>query len=91
MQGPDAIVGLAFFACVSIVVTNIARVIGNRRGAGSQRELNAMRDELDQLRAELESMHGRLEQVDELQNRVDFAERMLGQIKSGGALPGGRG
>ena len=91
MQPPDAIVALGFFACISIVGTSIARVISGRIGRrGAQQELNAMRDEIDQLHADLEHMQGRLAQVDDMQERLDFAERMLGQLKSGGALPGGK-
>ena len=90
MQGPDAIAALGFFACISIVGSSIARAIAGRVGRRSQGELNAMREEIDQLHADLEHVQGRLAQVDDMQERLDFAERMLGQLRSGGALPGGR-
>jgi hypothetical protein len=72
-------IGLAF-------AKRIARGGG---GAAMEREVLAMRDELDQLRAEVDSVHGRLEQVDEIQGRLDFAERMLAQVKDRPALPPG--
>ncbi len=91
MQPPDAIAALGFFACIAIVGSRIANAIGNRVGRGAaQQELNAMRDEVDQLRSELDHVQARLNDVDDLQNRLDFAERMLGQLRSGGALPGGK-
>ncbi|HEY2805079.1 MAG TPA: hypothetical protein VGI92_04395 [Gemmatimonadales bacterium] len=91
MGGPDAIVGLGFCAMLAIVSTNVARAISGRVGRKAhQQELNAMRDEIDQLHTELEHVQTRLADVDDLQGRLDFAERMLGQLKSGGALPGGR-
>ncbi len=50
------------------------------------REVEALRDEVAQLRAELDGMQGRLGDVDELQNRLDFAERLLGQARERGLL-----
>jgi uncharacterized protein involved in exopolysaccharide biosynthesis len=50
------------------------------------REVQTLRDEVDQLRGDVEAMHGRLAQVDELQERVDFTERMLAQTREKSAL-----
>jgi hypothetical protein len=49
-----------------------------------------LRDEVERQREELDAVHERLAQVDELQNRVDFAERVLAQAQQKNALPGGR-
>ena len=92
MGGPEAIVGVFAFTAVAIVGGTLARGIAQRlaRGGGGQ-ELDALRDEVEHLRAELDGMHARLGELDELHGRVDFAERMLAQVKEKGGLPpGGR-
>ena len=50
-------------------------------------EMNTLREEVEQLRVELEAMHGRPAEMEEIQNRLDFAERMLMQLKERSALP----
>lgn len=64
-----------------------ARIAG--RSGPSAREIEALQAEVAQLRDEVEGLHGRLADVDDIQNRLDFAERLLAQIKSKAALPGG--
>ena len=75
------------------VVVPIGRAIAKRIAGPVDRaashDVQALRDEVDQLRAELESMQGRVgAQLDEIQERLDFAERMLAQARTRGALPG---
>jgi len=88
--------GIAVLATTGGVVVPIGiafarRIARGGSGAAVEREVLAMREELDQLRAEVEGVHGRLAQVDEIQERLDFAERLLAQVKDKGALPpGGR-
>ena len=66
---------------------------GARSAARAVRELA---EEVDQLRGEIERLRGDVEQarrppeLEEIQNRLDFAERMLGQMKARDALPGPR-
>ena len=93
MMGPgDAIVGVFAFTAVAIVGGTLAKGIAARiaRGGGGQ-EVDSLRDEVDHLRAELDGMRAQLGHLDELEGRVDFAERMLAQVREKGALPpGGR-
>lgn len=77
------LVGIAF----SPIGAAIARRIGGNRTDPS--ELEELRSEIHDLRAELDEMRGRVGQVDELQGRLDFAERLLAQARSQGALPDG--
>lgn len=58
--------------------------------AGSQRAIEELRDEVDQLRAEVADLRSRSAELDDVQNRLDFAERMLAQVRERNALPGGR-
>ena len=50
--------------------------------------LDDLRDELAQLRAEVVELRDRSADLDDLHNRLDFAERMLAQGKDRGAVPG---
>jgi hypothetical protein len=52
-------------------------------------EMDELRGEMNEMRSELDEMRGRVGQVDELQERVDFAERLLAQARSQGVLPDG--
>ena len=61
----------------------IARWI-DRRQVGS----GASAEELQRLRADVEALEGMADRVAELEERVDFAERMLAQRRREG-LPGG--
>ncbi len=91
MQGPEAVVAAIFFAGVGGTGLILAQAVAKRiaRGRPSSAELEAMRDELAQLRAEVGDMRARVADVDELHNRIDFAERVIGQLKNKPALPGG--
>jgi hypothetical protein len=95
-----AVLGLSVLTLVSAVARRIggprSRRFGhdpvvNFPGSGaSQGTVDELRDEVEQLRGELADMQAKLRQVDEIQERLDFAERMLAQVKSQGALPGAR-
>jgi cytochrome c-type biogenesis protein CcmH/NrfG len=86
---------LRFFWLTMIVVgawsaIRIVRILARRlegdrgRGAAAENELAALRERVE----ELESQQARLL---ELEERVDFAERLLAWQRDGAALPGGRG
>ena len=66
----------------------LARAIAKRiaGGAAGTREVEALRDEVAQLRAEVDGIEGRLPDVDEIQNRLDFTERLLAQARERGLL-----
>ena len=61
---------------------------------GSTRALREMQEEIELLRGEMDRLRGDLEhpsrppELDDIQNRLDFAERLLAQIKPRNALPG---
>lgn len=88
MQGPEALVALVFFGGVSAIGFTLARAFAKRiaGGAVSAKEIEALRDEIAQLSAEVEDLRGRVAPVDEMQNRLDFAERLLGQVRERGLL-----
>lgn len=85
----------SFTGGISIVAFAIA---GARRlaGGGSERALRELREDVELLRGEMDRMRTDLEhpsrpaELDDIQNRLDFAERLLGQMKAQGALPGPR-
>jgi hypothetical protein len=88
LTGPEAIVGVVFFAGAGTVALTLARAFAKRiaGGAVGAKEIEALRDEVAQLRAEVDDLHGRVAPVDEIQNRLDFAERLLAQVKERGPL-----
>ena len=58
-------------------------------GAGSSGEVETLREEVDQLRNEVAELRSRAAELDDVQNRLDFAERLLARVKEKSALPGG--
>lgn len=80
-------------ASVGLIGLTLAKAFAQRIAGGGahSRDLDDLRDEVAQLRAELDGMHARLGDVEEIQNRLDFAERMLAQLKDRPALPGSGG
>jgi len=88
VSGPDSIVAVVFFSGVLGIGWTLARAVAKRiagGGAGSK-EVEALRDEVAQLGAEVEDLRGRLAPLDEIQNRLDFTERLLGQARERGLL-----
>ncbi|MBI4543466.1 MAG: hypothetical protein HY705_10600 [Gemmatimonadetes bacterium] len=78
-------VGLAF----SPIGRAIGRSLGGAKSEGyGAAEVEDLRVEVTELRRELEAMHARLGQLDEVSERLDFAERMLAQARKDRALPG---
>lgn len=76
------------------VVIPIGRAFARRIAGGAPygealREVQALRDEVERLRDELALMQGRVAELDDVQNRLDFAERMLAQARAKGALGAG--
>ena len=88
----------AFTVGLSVLFLVIAGAIkwigGSRRGAaGAVRELH---EEVELLRGEIDRLRNSVEQttrppeLDDIQNRLDFAERLLAQMKTRDGLPGPR-
>jgi hypothetical protein len=83
----------SFTAGISVLVLVVAGAIKLVR-AGNTAGAIGLRDEVEQLRAEVERLRGEVEgavrhpEIDEIQNRLDFAERVLAQMKARDALPG---
>jgi ubiquinone biosynthesis protein UbiJ len=81
-------VALVVFGSAGGVAMTLARAWARRisGGAPGSKEIEALRDEVAQLTAEVDDLRGRVAQVDEIQNRLDFAERLLAQVKERGLL-----
>ncbi len=88
MQGPEALVAVVFFAGVGVTAVTLARAFAKRIAGGgvSAREIEALRDEVAQLSADVEDLRSRVAPLDEIQNRLDFTERLLGQARERGFL-----
>ncbi len=88
MTGQESIVAVVFFGGVAAVVVPLARAFAKRIAGGSSgsKEVEALRDEIAQLGAEVDELRGRVAPMDEIQNRLDFAERLLAQVKERGLL-----
>ncbi|MGA2383720.1 MAG: hypothetical protein ABSG61_09840 [Gemmatimonadales bacterium] len=88
MSGPESVGMLAMVALIGVSILTLAKAFAKRiaGGATDSREVEALRDEVAQLRADLEGMQARLADVDEIQNRLDFTERLLAQARERGLL-----
>ena len=88
---PEAVVGIVLLVSVTatIVLWPIMRAIARRLEVRTRHDADsALREEVTQLHAQLaevEAMQGRLA---ELEERVDFAERLLAQHREPGRLKG---
>ncbi len=86
------VVLMATLGVLGVAFSPIGRALGERL-RGKQRdaalvsgEFEVLREEVAQLRVEVEGVQDRLRNVDEIENRLDFAERMLAQVKERGLL-----
>lgn len=80
---------------LGVVLLPIARAVAKRIGGGASdhalmNEIQGLRDDVDAMRAELADNNRRLGQLDDMQSRLDFAERVIAQGKDRNALPGAR-
>jgi anti-sigma-K factor RskA len=84
------IVLFLMMGAVGVSFSPLGRAIGRRIGGATEdaSEVKALRAEVADLRAEVDEMRSRVEQLDDVQNRLDFAERMLAQVRQKNALPG---
>lgn len=70
---------------VGVSFSPLARALARRLSGEAKSETHPA--ELDELREEIAALRA---QLDEVHNRLDFAERMLAQAKARGALSGGQ-
>ena len=79
---------------IAVVLFPISRALSRRIGGGHVnesellREVQGLRDDIEALRADMADNNRRLAELDDVQNRLDFAERVIAQNKDRGALPG---
>jgi hypothetical protein len=87
---PFDIPSWAIGAAIILIAIQVGRAISGRYGGGRgrQRGLPASNDEISELRQNLETMQNR---VAELEERVDFAERLLAKQRESDRLGGGQG
>ena len=85
-----AIILLAFFGACALVLYPLIRAIG-RRIEGRWAADPARRAEVDQLRSRLDEVEVLQHRVMELEERVDFAERLLAQRRDPERLERGLG
>lgn len=79
---------LGFFAACTIVLYPLMRAMG-RRLEGKTGNNPALQADIDQLRQRLTEVEAMQHRVYELEERVDFAERMLSQRREPERLGGG--
>jgi len=88
--GPEIIVPVTMFgggALVGISFSPIGRAIARRLGGGKDEAAEAQAlAEVDALREELQALRG---EMGEMQERLDFAERLLAQAREKGQLGAG--
>jgi hypothetical protein len=71
------------------LVRGVVRYL-ERKGAGAgSLEADALRSEMDELRMRLEQVESTSGRLTELEERLDFAERLLTRQRAGGELPAG--
>lgn len=86
--GAPMVVGIVFLALVAttIILWPIMRAFGRRlEGKGGDAALRAEVDQLQQRLGEVDQLHHR---VAELEERLDFAERMLARPGASAVSPG---
>ncbi len=91
MQGPEVLIPITFFvstAAIFILRGPLGRAIADAISAHNRPpEPVAAPEQVEHLAAELEEVKQRLA---ELEERQDFAERLLAQRRNPGELPSGR-
>ncbi len=93
---PEYIVALITVAIAAITITKVVKAIAatRQRHGASASELAQLQHHLEQLAAAVEDSQGtqsnQAAQITELQERLDFAERMLAQARDRAALGAGQ-
>lgn len=81
---------VAFLAACAVVLYPLMRALGRRLEGRSAGADPAMLAELEQMRRRVTDLEGMQHRVMELEERVDFAERLLAQRRESERLPGGK-
>lgn len=79
MSGPEAVVGIVFFAGMFTLLRPVGAAIA-KRIAGEHRKPGLDPNDRDEILSELQAVR---QEVAELAERMDFAERMLAKPKGG--------
>jgi hypothetical protein len=85
-----ALITLGFFAASAFVLYPLMRAIGRRLEGRSASHDPALREEIERLSARLGEVDALQQHVAELEERLDFAERMLAQRRDAARLPQGQ-
>jgi hypothetical protein len=92
VDGLVFLIPVAGITMVGFVLTPLARALARRleRGAGRAEaaDVEGLRDELAHWKARVEEMEGMLGRLDELEERLDFTERLLVKGRDSGAGAG---
>ena len=91
MQAPEFILSLAAMGLFSGLVFSVIRTIGKlieRKQTGGGRDLAELRATVDALRAEIAEQQDQSQRLAELEERLDFAERLLARQAGPAKLPG---
>ena len=88
MSQTDATAFVALLCVIGLVLFPLARAWGRRLEGGSRD--SELRREVDDLRARVAELEGAQIQMQELGDRVEFAERMLAQRTPPAQLPDAR-
>jgi len=90
---PGEFIPITFFLVVGLVgftFTPLGRALARRLSGDHPADVRALQDEVDGLRQDLADTRAEiLHQLEDTQNRLDFAERMLAEARQKQALPGG--
>ncbi len=90
MSGTEFVLSLAAMGLFSGLVFSVIRTIGRfleRRQPGGARELAELRAAVDALRTEMAEQQDQSQRLLELEERVDFAERLLAKERDRAQLP----
>ncbi len=82
---------LGFFAACTVVLYPLMRALGRRLEGKTGVTSPALQEEVDQLRQRVAEVEGMQHRVLELEERVDFTERMLAQRREPERLERGNG
>jgi Tfp pilus assembly protein PilO len=85
------LISLAFFATCVVVLYPLMRAIGRRIEGRASGVDPALRAELEQLQARVSEVEALQHRLMELEERVDFAERLLSQRREPQRLEKGSG